>query len=989
MRVISVIIMVLFFSSAHGQFPYVKKINFPEQLPTQVVYDMLTDSKGYIWLGTDKGLYRFNGRTFLSLPFSNTSSKEVSYLQEDDKGVIWCMNFYNQSFYLQKDTLRKFEVDDNIIRELPTFLNMVVGTKQIWLHTFSEIYKFDKASHKLLYTATTPNINEQITTSVRDGDKFYALTPGGFFFSDSEKNKGWKNVGETSPYCKFIQRNGSVLSISSANSPRHAFEITESQLKKLPPPKLPSDVYIFHGTCINNNEYWLCTQTGAYKWDKETGETQCFFPNERVSDVVKDYQGNYWFSTLDNGVFVCSSLYNSLLKIYNDPMMDNLTRLQSLPNGEIVVGNSQGAMAKINLATGGVFKYKMEGEREIEFLTYDSLSKNIFSNRGVFKPDRQDPVELIDFSKGAVRDKFGNLLVITFNKAMVFSDHFKSAERTPVINCPLYEMRKRDSLSFLAKHNFVLLRGKEGILLLRGKRAISLLSGIDKECFWIGYEDGLYEYHYNGTVNILKDEEGKPFVAKSLRQQADGSLVVGSSTKGVMIFQNGRVRKTYSESNGLSSAFVRKVLIQDTYIWVLTDAGFDRIDVTSGSIANYFEEYGLSNTIVNDFIIEREKVFFATPSGIMIPYNILKSSNFEIKFPLLKASSNGKEIQNNATLTDNSKDITFYFEALHYLSSTALIYHYRLRGLDTVWRVAGNFSNQLAFSRLSPGKYVFEIKATAGQNYKSKVRSFSFRVPRPYWQKLGFLILMLVLFSLALWLALRQWKKSLLRRQMIKEQLLKSQLVALRAQMNPHFLYNVLNTVQGLVYGNRKTEAGELLGNFSDLMRKTLQASDKQLLPLQDEIENLRLYLELEKARFEEGFTYRIDTENIEDLSAIYIPSLMLQPFAENSVKHGLMHKQGSKKVEIFFEKKADGLSVIIDDNGIGRLNSMAINQRSKNKPFSFATVALNERMDLFNRLYKQKITCRIIDKIDGRQESLGTRIELFIPYYSNDPLAL
>jgi len=91
----------------------------------------------------------------------------------------------------------------------------------------------------------------------------------------------------------------------------------------------------------------------------------------------------------------------------------------------------------------------------------------------------------------------------------------------------------------------------------------------------------------------------------------------------------------------------------------------------------------------------------------------------------------------------------------------------------------------------------------------------------------------------------------------------------------------------------------------------------------------------------------------------------------------------------IRFEKEADGLRVVIDDNGIGRIHSMEINQRSKGKPYSFATVALNERIALFNRLYKHKITCRIIDKMDERQQSLGTRIELFIPDYSNDPHAL
>lgn len=976
MRIITVVIAIVFFSTAHGQFPYVKEVGFPEQLPTQVVYDMLTDSKGYIWLGTDKGLYRFNGRTFIPIPFTNTSSKAVSYLQEDDKGVIWCMNFHNQSFYLQKDTLRRFEPDYKVTAELPTFYNMVVGSKQVWLHTFSNIYEFDKSTGKLLYTIASPSIPEQITSSVGDGNKYYAFTPGGHLFSGSEKKKGWINIGQSFITAKLIQGKGSILGVGVNYDRSNPFEFRDGQFKSLPRPQLPEGVYIFHVICINNNEYWICTQTGAYKWNKETGETKCYVPNKRVTDVVKDYQGNYWFSTLDNGVLFCTSLYNSLLKIYNDPLLDNFTRIQTLPNGEVLAGNSQGLMAKINVETNETSRYHLVKEREMEFISYDSVQNLVLTDRGVFKPDRKEPVELFYFSKGAERDKDGNLIIAVFNASVVVNDHYNNLNRFPVINSPLYEKFGKE---------FVNYAGKYKALMLRMRRCLSVLSSRDKDKFWIGYEDDLYEYHYDGTIDTLKDANGKSVIAKSLLQQADGSLVVGTTTNGIMVFEQGKIKKLYDDKSGLSSMFVRKVLRQDGYIWVLTEAGLDRIDTKTGVITNYLEEYGLSNTIVNDFIISNGKIMFATPSGILVRNSLLQSSNFEIKFPLLKATSSGKEIFSGSSLPGKHRDITFYFEGLHYLSSTAMVYQYRLHGLDTVWRTANNISNQLAFNQLAPGNYTFEIKAVAGPNYKSVTRSFSFTIPRPWWQQ----AIVFISALLVLYLFLRQWKKSLLRRQKIKEQLLKSQLVALRAQMNPHFLYNVLNTVQGLVYGNRKTEAGELLGNFSDLMRKTLQASDKQLLPLKDEIENIRLYLELEKARFEEGFTYKIDIANIDDLSSIYIPSLMLQPFAENSVKHGLMHKQGNKKVEILFEKRADGLTVIIDDNGIGRLHSMEINQRSHNKPFSFATVALNERMSLFNRLYKQKITCRIVDKIDERQESLGTRIELFIPDYSNDTHAL
>jgi ligand-binding sensor domain-containing protein len=977
MKIVILSIAVFFLSAAYGQYPYAKKISFPEQLPTQVVYGMITDSKGYMWLGTDKGLYRFNGRTFVAVPFDNTLSKTVSYLQEDKDGAIWCMNFYGQIFFFQKDTVRRFDIDYKALKGLRTFNNMVVGPTQVWLQSFSTIYEIDKTTHAIRQTIVVPH-DEQVVSSVLDGDTYRAYTQSGFLFSDKGPDKGWKYVGQKYYEFKFIKEKQGVLGIPVGNGRTNAFELKNQQYRSLPSPDLFLDAYIFHGVCIDENEYWLCTKKGAYKWNKETGETKCYFPNQRVSDVVRDYQGNYWFSTLDDGVFICTSLNNSLLKRYQDPLLDNFTRLQLLPNREIIAGNTSGMMTRINLETNQAFEYDLDQQREIEFIRYDTTANLVISNRGIFKPDQKKAVELVDYGKGVERDKFGNLLVAIFNQAFIMNDRFGSTSRMPVRNCPLYQGKLLETIKFA---------GKYWALMFRGRRGISVLASRKQEGFWIGYEDDLYEYHYDGTIRTLRDMEGKTIVAKSLQQKLNGDLIVGTSTKGVMIFRNGTLLQTFDDRNGLSSVFVRKVLRQDQYIWVLTDAGLDRIDLTNGSITNYLEEYGLSNTIVNDFVIDHDKIIFATTSGILVRYNKTRTFDFEIRFPLLKATSDGTAIQNKVTLP--GKDISFYFEALHYLSTTALTYQYRLKGLDTLWRTANNFSSQLSFNSLGPGKYIFEIKAHAGPNYKSAVRSFSFTVPRPWWQKAGFFVFVLAMAALLLSLFLYQWKKSLLRRQKIKEQLLKSQLVALRAQMNPHFLYNVLNTVQGLVYGNRKTEAGELLGNFSDLMRKTLQASDKQLLPLQDEIENLRLYLELEKARFDEGFSYRIDLINIDDLTSIFIPSLMLQPFAENSVKHGLMHKQGSKEVEILFEKRVDGLTVVIDDNGIGRLHSMEINQRSHNKPFSFATVALNERMALFNRLYKQKITCRIIDKVNEKQESLGTRIELFIPDYSNDPHAL
>jgi ligand-binding sensor domain-containing protein len=942
---------------------------------------MLADSKGYIWVATDKGLFRFNGRSSVYIPFVNTTSKSVSYLQEDNDGVIWCMNFYNQLFYYQNDTLRRFEFDYKIIKNAFTFSNVSVGSKQIWFQSYDKIYELDKRTRRVLNIISYPPGTDLIVSSTLSNDTLFALSYLGQLFTGFGNKKEWGKV-ETSfkKGVKIFKNNGGIIGIAPGLDRTLPVEIRNKTVKEIKSPELSENTYIIQGLYMNNGDYWLCTQNGAYLWNIETGKTTCYLPDERVSDVVMDYQGNYWISTLDNGIYMCASLYNTLVKVFHDPLLDNFSRIESLPNGELLAGNSQGLLSKINLDTRAVFTYNTPRFTEVSFINYDTIDNVIICNRGVFRQNQKDPIDGMDYSKGIARDKFGNILMAVYNQAVVVNNHYGSLNRLP-ISCPLYKSQNiRGS---------VVIDGFHTCISLRPKRSIAVLASRSKDGFWVAYEDGLYQYHYDGDVNILTDKEDKPVVAKCMLQLPNGNLVVGTSTKGVMIFRQGKLVKIYNDKSGLSSLTITKLVEQDEYIWVLTDAGLDRIDRTTGVVTNYLEEYGLSNISINDFSIQEDKILFATPTGILLRYNVPSFSGFEIKFPLLKAASNGAAIAEKSALPNKGNDIVFNFEALHYLSASALSYQYRLKGLDTAWRTANNFANQITYNRLSPGNYVFEVKASAGANYKSKVRTFSFSVSRPFWQQAWFWLAIIICMLVLSWFSLRQWKKGLIRRQSKKEQLLKSQLVALRAQMNPHFLYNVLNTVQGLVYGNRKAEAGALLGNFSDLMRKMLQASDKQLLPLKDEVENLQLYLELEKARFDEGFSYRIEMNTNEDLSSVNIPSLLLQPFAENAVKHGLMHKRGIKQLSISFEKVPEGIKVTIDDNGIGRKQSLEINQRKKNKSSGFATVALNERMELFNRLYKKKITCVVTDKTTDGQEPGGTRVELVIPDYSLDTDAL
>lgn len=204
---------------------------------------------------------------------------------------------------------------------------------------------------------------------------------------------------------------------------------------------------------------------------------------------------------------------------------------------------------------------------------------------------------------------------------------------------------------------------------------------------------------------------------------------------------------------------------------------------------------------------------------------------------------------------------------------------------------------------------------------------------------------------------------------------------ALRSQMNPHFIFNALNTIQGFVYFNDKKSASGYLVKFSQLIRKILDNSNKQTITLGEEIEILRLYTDIEKARFGENFNVTIDIDPALDQEFILIPAMLIQPFVENSIKHGVFHKQGDKILRITISKPQDHqvIEVVIDDNGIGRGRSKEIN-KSRIAHHSFATAANEKRIDLINQTIDKKTRLKIIDKLNIDGSPAGTTVIITIP---------
>jgi tetratricopeptide (TPR) repeat protein len=222
------------------------------------------------------------------------------------------------------------------------------------------------------------------------------------------------------------------------------------------------------------------------------------------------------------------------------------------------------------------------------------------------------------------------------------------------------------------------------------------------------------------------------------------------------------------------------------------------------------------------------------------------------------------------------------------------------------------------------------------------------------------------------------------KRLAIEKQYRNSELKALKAQMNPHFIFNALNSIQDYIVLNQKNLASDYLGKFADLIRNYLHFSNTGFISITDEIHNLNLYLELEKLRFEEQLKYTFQVDETVNFETINIPTMLIQPYVENALKHGLLHKKENRKLNISILKTSNKIiECIIEDNGIGRDKSKEINKKREAHHKSFALKATTERLDLLNYGREKKIGVKIIDLKEG-EHAVGTKVVLKIPILKN-----
>ncbi|MBI9033290.1 MAG: histidine kinase, partial [Bacteroidales bacterium] len=932
----------------------------------------------YMWFATNSGVSCFDGYSFINYTVNDgLTENSILELFEDTKGRIWFIPFDCKLCYFENGVIHHYKYNGLIKDSLGTmarYRNYSLDVDSLENIVFGYAYGTCK-----LDSVGTLKLEKKIRSDRRgvvlqvDRGKFKKEPKSNYIFFDF--NDFYQKTGEVlsdTTYLNFsidqrkffgglylsIYNDSGIYVVASDNILLSTSDFQEWSVKVF-------DHRIAFLEMINNMLYVGVLEEGLFQCNINDGLTNFknYLAEYSVTSVVLDHQGSLWMTTLEEGVYYFPS--DKILTYTSSGVYSN--KVKHLVNYR-----------------GGIFGVTADG-------------------------DLIDPVQ----DEVVIRIPAEYITCVEYKErtsALMFGGRYLFEYKDDSIsilgnNNPCYDLTTNDV--FMAKcllfQNDTTWVGASGNLFRIENEMVKygswcnddFLIKVESLCpsntggIWLGTPNGLWKYNdekylYYGDSSLLLSSRIKDFAVSAL----DSTIIIATSGSGLLLYKDSSISQI-SVDNGLISNSVHKVIEKDSTIWIATNLGLNEIVFHNGDFLNYSVfaytvNDGLPDNKINDILIKDELIYVATDKGVsFFDFNKVKQN-----VALIPTYITGVEVMDRKVGINQEMKLAYNqnFISLSFLGVSFHDHHkyrYRLIGLSEEWN--STYATYIKYASLSSGDYTFQVCSQNKSGEWSPPAVFEFTILKPFWNTISFKIF-IVLIILIVFISILKYKTNIVKNEnQLREDVIILRQKALAKQVDPHFIYNSLNSIQSFILKNENIVAVKYLAKFSKLMRKVLHNSTESYVSIEEEIQAITLYLELERVRFDEKFDFQIKIDPKLHSEISFIPSFFIQPFVENAIWHGLMNLQRAGEVSVVIEKNEDDVKIIIQDNGVGREKAQSIKKYKVKGHTSMGVDISMQRLELVNRLHHTNYQLIIEDLKSEKGIPMGTKVSFNLPYFITD----
>ena len=1028
LRLPIIIVLAVCSIKGHTQINNLRFVNFGSKdgLPDKTIYSATQDKQGYMWFGTGTGLYRYDGHTFkiFRSPIDKPGRTISNILQSvfcDKSGNLWLGSLNTLQWYNPKKNkfwspnLQQAEIKNLLDAYLLNFTEDTNG--DTWISTSNDYFfcfkQQDSSVHSFrnIFPANASKTNIKIITSANN--EHWAIHSEGIYqFTTEDKPSVFFPFKEDNISNAFADKDGRSIWLSTYGYGLIRFNCTEKKYETFD--GVNQSLKKNNLFCIRkdqNDDIWV----GSYPLFRinSVDHPPLVIENKRESeyDLAASKIGNLFFDREQN-LWICS--YNGLSmmpwqdqqvkKIWvKDTISGNsaeIVGVYELPGTKdlLLPNNTTSGLMHYNAAKNKMITvenpfYKDPSQKRITSVITDPAN-NIYVSDDVnlfrYLPQQEKLLPII------LTDQDGKKMI---NAARNVYDAVGNVYISSIGNGFYTWNTKANKLTHYNKWDV------DKTADPKGDNVFYPCLVDSKNNVWFTSNTAVYKYvltenkfyHYAYTENA-----GVPLLSSAnyIAEDKLGHYWITTLNNGLyeLYFQNDKeVLKNYTKNSAASlpTDYCIKIKpdLKDSTLWISTNAGLIKFDPVKKKVVcilkkqNGLEDdaIGYSFTITADNRLVQP--FFGAFDIIDLNTYRFNDTKPGIVFNSIKVLD--KEYVNSVegdrpvfTFDHDQNYLSFEFAALVFNNSNQVTYAYQLEGIDKDWIYGGN---NVSYSGLNNGTYYFKVKAANNDGIWGDEKIIKIIIRPPFYSSWWFIVICLLViggFAFA-WNRFRinQARKEEKLKATFAQQIAETEMKALRAQMNPHFIFNSLNSIQKYILKNDQFAASQYLTKFSRLIRLILDHSNQNNILLSSELELLKLYVEMESIRFDDKFNYEINTGTEINTDTVEIPSMLIQPYVENAIWHGLLHKEEKGKLTISFLQNGENvIKVIIEDDGIGREKAAELKSKQVLKKKSYGMQITEDRIAIINRMQDIKATSKVIDLKDDTGNAAGTRVILEIP---------